>query len=129
MTNEQKEKLINALTDIAVRYNENISLKERIENTLKEYIGRDWEIDTPFSLEGLIEDVRLRDKKIEELKREFLYTNGPEGKIAIDKNEIHSFFEREGEGVNDTKIKCKIKVSDDDVYNSLEDFETIKSQL
>lgn len=69
MKNNIKAKMINELRDVAIEFHDFGCLREKLMSVVAKHMDRDWNIDTSYSLEGLIEDVKLRDIQIEEMKR------------------------------------------------------------
>ena len=63
-----KAKMVNELKNTAILYHDHQSLRERMINILIKHMKDDWYTDTNSTLEGLIEDIELRDKSIQKLK-------------------------------------------------------------
>ena len=72
MKDNIKAKMVNELRIIAMQFHDYQCLREKIVGVLQEHIGRDWDLDTNYGLEGLIEDVKLRDRKIVEVTLEVI---------------------------------------------------------
>ena len=70
MKDNEKAKLVNDLRYTAIEFHNYQCLREKIIGVLKKYLDRDWYIDTNYSLEGLIEDVKSRDEHIKKLKKQ-----------------------------------------------------------
>ena len=75
MKDNVKAKMVNELRIIATHFHDYQCLREKIIGVLQEHIGRDWDIDTNYSLEGLIEDIKLRDKYIINLEKQIKKLN------------------------------------------------------